>query len=364
MSSHQGLDIGPLIDQYKPDHLITKLYQSIEMGGDGAKYSIAHAQSARARGRTVGGYVWLYAGIDGAQQVNSALDTAAHAGIVFSPTNPLWLDCEDYTDGTFPNLEIIRQAVEACESEGFPCGIYTGGWWWKPRTGNSTEFSHLPLWASIYDSSREMVAPGFGGWTALAGKQWSGSPIDRSVFRWGHTEPSTSAGASLINPVMRQGQFERASYDSTSEFNGIHGASCSAASLAATLTAYGQPTNISGALKRIRATGDDVTPNPGLLNRFGAGVGLKRALDAAGLPATVTPQDDLTREWFRERLPEHPALCQLNNYHGGGHWLVAVEADDLGVTVANSDAGPKAEHWFTWSDWWQAMGSGVAVTVD
>lgn len=191
MSSHQGTDISGLIATYKPRHVITKLYQSVELGGNGARYSIAQANSARASGCTVGGYVWLYAGIPGGQQVDSALDTARAAGIVFSERNPLWLDCEDYTDGTFPGLHVIRDAVQHCDALGVACGIYTGGWWWKPRTGNSTEFAHLPLWSSNYVNRPGLVDPGYGGWdlTTLAGTQWSGNPVDRSTFKAEYASP-------------------------------------------------------------------------------------------------------------------------------------------------------------------------------
>lgn len=194
MSSHQGLNIGPLIDQYQPDHVITKVYQSIELGGNGARYSIAQAKTAHDRGLSAGGYVWLYAGSGGAIQVDMALDTAARAGIAFGPTNPLWLDCEDYTDNTYPSLAVIRAAVARCGQMSIPCGIYTGGWWWKPRTGNSTEFSHLPLWSSNYVNRPGLVEPGYGGWTleTLAGTQWQGSPIDRSTFKAGYATESVA----------------------------------------------------------------------------------------------------------------------------------------------------------------------------
>ena len=183
MSSHQGLNIGPLLTQYEPDHLITKLYQSVELGGNGARYSIAHAEAARRHGCTVGGYVWLYAGIDGAIQVADALETAQLAGINISLNNPLWLDCEDYTDGTYPSLDTIRQAVDECHSRGTACGIYTGMWWWTDKAQDSHEFSYLPLWAAVYDGEATLIDPGFGGWTECAGHQYSGNPIDRSVFR-------------------------------------------------------------------------------------------------------------------------------------------------------------------------------------
>lgn len=183
VSSHQGMDISAVVRQFSPDHVIVKLYQSIELGGDGAKYSVAQAHTARSLGCTTGGYVWLYANVDGAKQVIDALATADRAAVAFSQYNPLWLDCERYTDGSNPSVEVIHQAVAECQRRHVPCGIYTGAWWWKPYTGNSTAFMKLPLWAAVYDGKAEMVDVAFGGWRTLAGKQWTSTPVDRNVFR-------------------------------------------------------------------------------------------------------------------------------------------------------------------------------------
>src|SRR5205807_2463948 len=161
-------------------HVVVKLYQPVELGGNGAHYSFSQARTASLRGCTVGGYGWLYAGIDGARQVADFLDTATRAGIALGANNPLWLDCEDYTDGSHPSLAVIRQAVQECARRGVACGIYSAAWWWVPRTGDSGEFSALPLWAAIYDQRPVLVDAGFGGWTTLAAKQWSGNPVDRS----------------------------------------------------------------------------------------------------------------------------------------------------------------------------------------
>lgn len=160
-----------------------KLYQKVELGGSGARFSVAQANTAQRKGCTTGGYVWLYAGIDGAKQVADAIDTASQAQLPLNERNPLWLDCEDYTDNSYPSLAVIRQAVAECQRRGITVGIYTGGWWWKSRAANSQEFTALPLWAAVYDGNPALIAPGFGGWTEMAGHQWSGNPVDRSVFR-------------------------------------------------------------------------------------------------------------------------------------------------------------------------------------
>lgn len=181
-SSAQGLSIGGLIDLYKPQHVVVKLYQSIELSGNGAQFSVEQAKTAQQKGCSTSGYGWLYTNIDGARQVTSFLDTASKAQLPLGPTNPLWLDCEDYTDGSYPSLSTISQAVQECERRGVFVGIYTGGPWWRKATGNSTQFSYLPLWLANYNGHTVLESPGFGGWTACAGHQWSGNPIDRSVF--------------------------------------------------------------------------------------------------------------------------------------------------------------------------------------
>lgn len=178
------MNIGPLLSRYEPDHVITKLYQKVELQGIGARFSLAHANTARAVGCSVGGYGWLYAGIDGAKQVTDFLDTAAFADIPLGAHNPLWLDCETYeADGSNPGLNVISQAVAACRDRGIAVGIYTGKFWWRDHTGDSTAFKDLPLWQANYNGIQALEAPGFGGWTEQAGHQWIGAPIDRSVFR-------------------------------------------------------------------------------------------------------------------------------------------------------------------------------------
>ncbi len=140
-------------------------------------------QSAKANGCTVGGYVWLYASIHGATQVASALETAQRAGV----TLPLlWLDCEQYTDGSDPDVTVIRQAEAECNRVGMPCGIYTGEWWWDGRSHplhGSTEFEHLPLWYANYDLAPTLDVPDFGGWEMAGAHQYTSTPIDRSIIR-------------------------------------------------------------------------------------------------------------------------------------------------------------------------------------
>lgn len=159
------------------------MYQSVELSGQGAQFSVEQAKTANEKGCSTSGYIWLYAGIDGARQVDDALVTASKAQLPLGPTNPIWLDCERYdADGSNPSLLIIRQAVAECQRRGVTIGIYTGKGWWTARVGNSTEFSALPLWDASYSIPQSLGNPGYGGWESRAGHQYQGSPVDRSIF--------------------------------------------------------------------------------------------------------------------------------------------------------------------------------------
>lgn len=85
----------------------------------------------------------------------------------------LWLDAED-SEKPYQESQLV-ECVRICREAGIEPGIYTGRWWWIPRTGNSQAFAHLPLWHAQYISE----APGtnvnlrvdfdtfepYGGWT-------------------------------------------------------------------------------------------------------------------------------------------------------------------------------------------------------
>jgi hypothetical protein len=111
-------------------------------------------------GMTVDAYVYLYWRYDVGEQVRAALETVAGY-----PVGRLWLDCEDATGSRTPEemVALIGEAVAACA-----CGIYTGRWWWVPSTGNSSAFSHLPLWHAEYTSGPQ-VEPDFDGFRAYGG---------------------------------------------------------------------------------------------------------------------------------------------------------------------------------------------------
>lgn len=175
-SSYQPRDLSALIAAHGVEHVVVKAYQTIEHID--RQHSIDQMVSARANGCSVGAYVWLYAGISPAHQVQDALRVAEDAGEALPL---LWLDLEPYTDGSMPSVYETHQAVDECRRQGVAVGIYTGAWCW-PRMGNTEAFSDLPLWAAVYQGGPTLNIPLFGGWTFASGHQYTSNPVDLSVF--------------------------------------------------------------------------------------------------------------------------------------------------------------------------------------
>jgi hypothetical protein len=114
---------------------------------------------------SVAAYVYLYWRYDIAGQVREALRV-----VEGFPVERLWLDCEDATGGLSAEA-IVEKIGEAVAAGGdFPCGIYTGRWWWQPATGDSAAFKYLPLWHAEYTSGAD-VLPSFEGFRPYGG--WS-----------------------------------------------------------------------------------------------------------------------------------------------------------------------------------------------
>lgn len=87
---------------------------------------------------------------------------------------PLWLDCE-YKTGL--DVQSVRERIHAAVNQcGAQCaGIYTGSWWWQPKTANYDGFKDLPLWHAAYQpqpDSLDLSHP-YGGWTKAQVWQWS-----------------------------------------------------------------------------------------------------------------------------------------------------------------------------------------------
>lgn len=172
VSNHQPMDISGLIASCGATHVIVKLYQHVEV--DGAReHAQAQIASAQSCGCSVGGYVWLYAGIPAQQQVDDALS------LYVPPV--LWLDVEPYTDGSCPTAAEIHAAVDYCQTVGQRVGIYTGKWVWDQQ-GYPSAWRHLPLWTADYNGDADLDhVTLYGGWTFASSKQWTSTPVDQNV---------------------------------------------------------------------------------------------------------------------------------------------------------------------------------------
>ncbi len=179
VSSHQPRDLSDIIREHRPTHVVVRMYLPEE--NPPQEHSIAQVESARANGCTVGAYVWAYRSSDPRETIRDAVALARRCNLDLPV---LWIDCENYLDSDpGPDAAWLREAVDECRSAGVRPGIYTGGWWWRDRMGNTSEFADLPLWAAEYREPREPSSCTlFGGWTQAYGKQWTENPIDRSVF--------------------------------------------------------------------------------------------------------------------------------------------------------------------------------------
>lgn len=221
VSSHQGLDITGLIEQYQPNHVITKGYIPQELGGNGWTYTVAHAETARHIGCSTGMYVWCYADLDPAQTVRDAKVVADLAGIVLDGSiigydhllqqpirGVLHLDIETWFDPwvmeeSIPDKDWIAAAEAECSVLGVVPSIYTSREMWRRCTGDGDDpsFNHLPLWAAQYSpptASLDDYRP-FGGWASCSGRQWTSTPIDQNVFREAAEEPTMLSMIELID---------------------------------------------------------------------------------------------------------------------------------------------------------------------
>jgi len=188
VSSHQASDLGALIGEHTPKHIVVRLYLPDETPPQ--SHTTAQIASARAAGCTVGGYVWCYFEFDPRKTVRDAIALARSVNLNLPV---LWLDCETYKnrDGSIdrgPDAPWLRAAIAECRALGVRPGIYTAGWWWRDFMDNTTEFSDVPLWAADYNGTTDIDdVRMFGGWTKASGKQWaeklpSGAGLDQNVF--------------------------------------------------------------------------------------------------------------------------------------------------------------------------------------
>jgi hypothetical protein len=379
VSDSQPANLAALIARHDARHVVCKLYLLAEGGPDAQAHTLAQAASAHSVGASVGGYVWGYSSEDAADTVRQAAALYARAGMV----GPIYLDIERYTyrDGR------VEPPLTADWIRVFVLTLLSLSPGWTPGPGFYTrrqyirdefpggedafaEFGRYPLWLADYDGEAALDCALPKGCTNLVGKQYAEHPVDLDVF-----DPSVCGGTPMpdtlaLADVDEQNQFAASNYDTRGEYAVISAAACSGAATAAVATDYGVPWNISAALRAIRATGDDVTPALGLLNRLGPMRGIAGALSAAGIPASVHDWDGFDRQTFKDVLRSgRPIIVQMENYlgRGIGHFLVV---DGLlgdgteGVTVADSNAGSGKRLSYRWESLWAEMAGGHAVWPD
>ena len=115
---------------------------------------------------------------------------------------PVWLDCEYVTNPMPSSTDIINRIDKAVGQVRFLdqlAGLYTGGWWWPPYTGDTGRFKDLPLWHAAYQSRPESLhlPASYGGWTEAKMWQFSSSGLagvnlDLSIAADAVTAPPSS----------------------------------------------------------------------------------------------------------------------------------------------------------------------------
>lgn len=177
VSNWQPADLGPLIAQHKPQHVVVRLSTESQHHVDIAREQLSTALQA---GCTVSGYVWCYLNQSPAEHTAHALSVADGF-----PVDLVWFDLEgDSANGQLDNW--LSQAVALVEARKKRAGVYTSAGWWRDN-GDSQGFGRLPLWLADWTGEPNLDPPTlgwFGGWTTLGGRQWSDTngTLDRDVF--------------------------------------------------------------------------------------------------------------------------------------------------------------------------------------
>lgn len=164
--------------------------RTVICGTDGSQSSpnvfLQQSAKARAAGLNVEAYMYLWYDLDVAARARIKLDLIQQAGGI----ERVWLDVEDTFTSKGPGeiVGLTALARDLVLERGFQTGIYTGRWYWVPRTNDSAGFSNLPLWLASYDGQQNLDMPPMGGWTAMYRKQFTDkgslggvSPLDLNI---------------------------------------------------------------------------------------------------------------------------------------------------------------------------------------
>jgi hypothetical protein len=191
VASYQPADLTPIFAEREVGHVVVRLYLPQEKPSQ--QHSVDQMQSARGNGKSVGGYMWPYAGLSMANSVSNALYLAEQAGFKIPV---LWLDIEPTPEGEMVSIEEIWGCLNrAMMDYDQRAGIYTAKWVFDQFYPGFNGFAEddIPLWVAQHDGIPDPnVFEPFAGWTRCEAKQygvrqWSGGDVDVDVFRVGVT---------------------------------------------------------------------------------------------------------------------------------------------------------------------------------
>lgn len=180
VSSHQPADLTDLIVATASGHVVVHLYHYVEKAILQGK-ARAQITSIKENGASVGGYSWLFNGFNPTRQVAESIALARGEGVTLPC---LWLDIEEYTDGSIPTAAEVITAVQACRDQRVQPGIYTRRDIWE-GLGNP-QLPGVWLWDASWNGDMTLNVEPYGGMTVMAhqysNKMPDGSPIDMDVF--------------------------------------------------------------------------------------------------------------------------------------------------------------------------------------
>lgn len=141
----------------------------------------AQARACLTAGFSVETYIYLYFAEDPIIQANDAI--AKMQGI---PVKRVWMDVEGTPQGATKTINSLRAVETRLRQAGYQVGVYTSLSKWPAHTGNTTAFSHLPLWDAHWrfpsGSSAGIDLPPlafipYGGWKSCDIVQYVGDVI-------------------------------------------------------------------------------------------------------------------------------------------------------------------------------------------
>lgn len=196
MNQIDGIDLsnydGPLmnweLEAYRADGIA---HIALRAGTESLHHvELAHQQVRACEQGGMGWSLYLWPYFD-EHPVQAAGEVLVHYSHIDPPI--CWVDCEELTHEGTPdhNRWWLRAYTDTLIQAGHQVGIYTRKDWWETHMATD-QFANLPLWVALWDWVPDLtVWRPFGGWTQLAGKQWTGNAqgplvggqaIDRDVF--------------------------------------------------------------------------------------------------------------------------------------------------------------------------------------